>query len=266
MCLATLAPAAPVAARSAPPTCNGLRATVVGTSHADHLIGTPHRDVIVGLGGDDVIDGRGGNDVICGGLGSDDLSGGTGDDRLFGNEVSYERSATGVVVDLSARPGIGKVTGEGVDTVKLFKHLTVTGSSHADTMTGTEGPDTLVGGAGNDTMFGLGGNDELTPEREDLKQRADADVVYGGAGDDRVISYKGRDEIHGGDGADQLVSFAKAPATIHGDAGNDDIAMNLTQTSPYAADGGTGTDSLTLGDRTARHRAARFLAAARSHW
>src|SRR5262249_49780216 len=32
-----------------PPRCGGKRATIVGTSHADHLKGTKHADVIAGL-------------------------------------------------------------------------------------------------------------------------------------------------------------------------------------------------------------------------
>ncbi|MGH8507259.1 MAG: M4 family metallopeptidase [Gammaproteobacteria bacterium] len=67
-----------------PVTCNGLPATIVGTSVADALTGTPGDDVIHGLGGNDVIRGNGGNDVICGGSGKDRLFGGPGGDRLFG--------------------------------------------------------------------------------------------------------------------------------------------------------------------------------------
>ena len=67
------------------PSCNGLDATVIGTSNADTLVGTSGRDVIVGLGGADHIDGRGGNDVICGGGGNDTISGGAGNDYITGN-------------------------------------------------------------------------------------------------------------------------------------------------------------------------------------
>ena len=67
-----------------PPTCDGLRPTIVGTPAKDRIIGTPGRDVIVGLDGDDVIEGRGGDDVICGNAGADRLKGGPGNDRLFG--------------------------------------------------------------------------------------------------------------------------------------------------------------------------------------
>ena len=68
----------------ATPTCDGLKATVVGTPGDDVLSGTSGRDVIVGLGGDDQISGGGGNDVICGGDGDDKLVGAAGNDLVLG--------------------------------------------------------------------------------------------------------------------------------------------------------------------------------------
>jgi Ca2+-binding RTX toxin-like protein len=68
----------------APPPCNGLTATIVGTEGRDRLIGTPGPDVIVGQDGDDTVIGNRGNDVICGGDGWDSLTGGQGKDTLLG--------------------------------------------------------------------------------------------------------------------------------------------------------------------------------------
>ncbi len=68
------------------PTCQGLPATIVGTSGHDVLIGTNGPDVIVGLGGNDVIVGLGGDDVICAGDGNDIVIGGRGDDTILGEE------------------------------------------------------------------------------------------------------------------------------------------------------------------------------------
>jgi hypothetical protein len=69
-------------------TSTGVRCTIVGTKHADHLRGTSGNDVICGLGGNDTIDGRGGNDVIDGGSGNDTLIGGAGNDTLIGGSGS----------------------------------------------------------------------------------------------------------------------------------------------------------------------------------
>jgi hypothetical protein len=46
--------------------CNGMPATIVGTSGDDVLEGTDGDDVIQALDGNDVVFGRGGNDIICG--------------------------------------------------------------------------------------------------------------------------------------------------------------------------------------------------------
>jgi sugar lactone lactonase YvrE len=67
-----------------PPGCDGLTATIVGTTGRDKLKGSAFGDVIAGLGAADEIKGRGGRDVICGGGGPDQISGGAQNDRCFG--------------------------------------------------------------------------------------------------------------------------------------------------------------------------------------
>jgi Ca2+-binding RTX toxin-like protein len=74
-------PSGPV---TAPPTCKGIPATIVGTNGSDVRKGTPGKDVIVGLGGNDKLSGLAGNDLICGGAGKDTLNGGKGNDKLYG--------------------------------------------------------------------------------------------------------------------------------------------------------------------------------------
>jgi Ca2+-binding RTX toxin-like protein len=64
--------------------CDGVAATMTGTSGVDELVGTPDRDVIVGNGGADEIRGRGGNDLICAGAGKDQIEGNAGNDVLRG--------------------------------------------------------------------------------------------------------------------------------------------------------------------------------------
>lgn len=69
-----------------PPTCNGVRATCVGTNGHDLILGTDTPDVIVAGPGNDVVHGCGDNDTICGGPGNDSLMGARGDDTLLGEE------------------------------------------------------------------------------------------------------------------------------------------------------------------------------------
>lgn len=79
---------------SALTTCQGKKATLIGTAKSETLVGTTRDDVIVGLGGDDRILGMGGNDIICGGSGHDMAVGGTGKDTCDAEkQTSCEKSA-----------------------------------------------------------------------------------------------------------------------------------------------------------------------------
>lgn len=118
-------------------TCQGIRATIVGTEAGDTLKGTAGRDVIAGLGGNDIIDGGGGNDLICGGAGPDTLRGGTGNDKLFG-------AAGNDILN----------GGDGSDDLD--------GGAGNDTLKGGKGADDLFGGAGNDQLFGGPGTDRIS--------------------------------------------------------------------------------------------------------
>jgi uncharacterized delta-60 repeat protein len=126
-------------------TCQGHKATIVGTAKADRIKGTGHADVIVTLGGNDVIDGGGGNDIICAGAGNDHISGGAGNDLIYGQD------------------GLDTITGgAGSDTLDGGAgndHLS--GSAGADTLTGDAGKDSLAGGPGSDHLSGGAGNDTL---------------------------------------------------------------------------------------------------------
>ncbi len=64
--------------------CDGMRATIVGTDGDDVIGGTDGRDVIAGRGGSDIIDAGTGGDIVCGGDGADVLSGDAGMDVVLG--------------------------------------------------------------------------------------------------------------------------------------------------------------------------------------
>ena len=79
-------PAASGPALAAPPRCQGITATIVGTQDGELIRGTRGRDVIVARGGADRVVAGDGNDLVCGGAGDDTILGGGGRDRLFGDE------------------------------------------------------------------------------------------------------------------------------------------------------------------------------------
>lgn len=97
--------------------CNGLKATIVGTSGKDSIKGTAKRDVIAAGSGDDKIRSLGGKDVVCGESGRDDLGGGADADTLLG--------------------------GPGQDILR--------GAGGPDRMVGGPGTDQLLGGPGRDS-------------------------------------------------------------------------------------------------------------------
>ena len=125
-------PTGPTPTPSATPTptvplkiCNGLPATIVGTSGNDLLIGTDGDDIIHGKGGNDEIKGRGGADILCGGSGDDVVRGGGDADFLKG--------------------------GSGNDFLK--------GGGDRDVLVGNKGNDTLNGGDDDDKCIdGNGSN------------------------------------------------------------------------------------------------------------
>jgi poly-gamma-glutamate synthesis protein (capsule biosynthesis protein) len=64
--------------------CEGRRATVLGTPGADVIDGTDGADVIVARGGDDTIRTWAGDDIVCAGDGDDEVDAGYGIDRVWG--------------------------------------------------------------------------------------------------------------------------------------------------------------------------------------
>jgi Ca2+-binding RTX toxin-like protein len=118
------------------PTCQGRRATIVGTGGDDVLIGTSGADVIVTGGGRDWVGASGGDDMICTGGASDVVIAGPGDDTVYS--------------------GVGRdsIFGEEGDD-------TMTGGTRGDVVGGGSGHDTLLGRAGRDNLIGHDGDDDL---------------------------------------------------------------------------------------------------------
>lgn len=251
--------------------CGGERATIVGTSGPDVLLGTTGHDVIVGLAGNDYLNGRGGDDLLCGGDGGDRVNGGPGDDQLWGGRgvvrpdsdygppdklnggpdddimvagarersqiattISYDMSTQPVVADL----GAGTVTGWGTDLIvggDLDHPIEFTGSRYDDQVTGTEHFDVVRAGAGDDTLVGLGSRDYLYGGEG-------SDELQGGAGGDVLKAGTGSDLVHGGDDRDLIYAGDRHPDRLFGDAGSDQIEVEVGDSPDWEIDGGPGRD------------------------
>jgi parallel beta-helix repeat protein len=232
----TMPAASPCAAMgpqaSPPPQCDGLDATVAGsTANNDTITGTAGDDVIAGLEGNDTINGGGGNDTICGDGGADKLSGGLGNDTIIGHnrdpasglppsfdagdvgaggagddtitvpKLDYSHASGPVNVDLDA----SLVTGEGTDHV--YPATQAVGSKFGDTMIGPPVPGAILdGGAGIDQI-----SDQ------------DSGQLIGGTGNDTLTGAFGKDSLAGGDGTDSLMGGGGVD-TLRGGTGADSMS------------------------------------------
>jgi Ca2+-binding RTX toxin-like protein len=192
------------------PTCQGVPATIVGTTH--HINGTEGDDVIVvRITGNNYIRAGGGNDLVCGGDGHDFLYDGKGHDRFYGgagedfleqesierdffdggpgfDAVDYTSRTYDQYVNLRDRKANDGVRGEHDRLLSVGS--VYTGSGNDVLVAGTE-PNTdgksfpayqdyyLTGGAGNDLLIGGPLGERMGP----------------GAGEDVVRARGGRDWI-----------------------------------------------------------------------
>lgn len=255
-----------------PVRCDGLTPTIEADAGGGTITGTAGDDVILGSAAEDRIDGGAGNDVICGGGEHDVLIGGPGDDVLLGeagtdevipgpgddlvdggpsryDTLSYRDTTRGIRADMAS----GRVTGEGIDTVRNVEYLTGTmwpdriiAGPNTASVEGLAGDDVLIGSAGSDRLQGGGGRDRIDggPGRDEVDGGAGKDLLRGGPGDDILVGGVSVDVVRGGAGDDLLFG-----ATPH-DCGSGDCRF------PYLVladllDGGPGRDTCLDGRRFA---------------
>ncbi|WP_135078455.1 cadherin-like domain-containing protein [Terasakiella sp. SH-1] len=197
--------------------------TTEGSSGADTITGTTSADTITALAGDD---------LITGGLGDDTIDGGEGDDTAVfsGNAADYSfgENASGqmTITDNNGADGDdGTDVLVSIEKFQFADQLLQENDNDQDGQ-GADTDDRLLGGNGVDTIYGGGGNDEI------LSFNA-ADILYGGSGNDSLWGGNGNDTITGGSGAD----------LIYGENGDDVIILS---SGDVTISGGKGTDSLRL--------------------
>ena len=224
------------------------------------------------------------------------LDGGTGIDfahldfsRLTTADVTFTLSAAVKLVDAS-------VTLRHIEAVHITGNSgnnSFTGGNLDDIFQGGSGDDTIAGGKGNDTLYGEDGNDTLeggegndfivggpvppldmdvfhTEEfigeysDEDWEKYEDDDIIYGGAGNDRIEDYLGANLIDAGAGDDVVTAshFMYTPAwqdplirhpspvplsdTVDLGPGNDRFIGMLLPGDALALNGGGGIDRAEL--------------------
>ncbi|MDZ8053280.1 MAG: phytase [Aulosira sp. ZfuVER01] len=173
-----------------------------GSSNSDDISVKPNQTVITGDGAD-IVESTEGNTIITG----------NGDDTVFAGSNS---SAS---------------TGEGSDRVFVgannpAKNTTVNGGAGNDELTVVEanGINNLFGEAGNDTLQVIEGS------RQNL---------YGGSGDDTLISSGSNNRLYGGTGDDKL--FSNSSDSLFGGDGDDVLFAGDRGNNRLT--GGNGADS-----------------------
>ena len=150
-------------------------------------------DSVLGLGGNDSIDGGADNDTILGEAGRDTITGGEGNDSLQG--------------------GLGNdslIGGAGTDWASYASATgAVTVNLGAGTSSGADGNDNLIG---IENILGGDGNDVLTGDNF-------ANVLDGGAGDDRLYGGDGNDTLIGGAGTTDYVDYGLLTQSVTVDLG-----------------------------------------------
>jgi len=131
---------------------------------------------------------------------------------------------TGGTVSIIGSSGQDVLNGDSNDS------NTINGSGGIDTINGGSAADSLIGGDGNDVIASGGG----------------ADTISGDAGNDSITGGSGNEVITGGAGNDTIVS-STGNDNIDGGADNDYIVLSTNLTSADTLAGGTGTDTLSLG-------------------
>ncbi|MDA7915257.1 DUF4347 domain-containing protein, partial [bacterium] len=130
------------------------------------------------------------------------------------------------------------------------------GGSGEDFIFGQAGADIISGGAGVDKLFGGDGEDHIYgttddfvsggSERDRLDGVGDDITIFGGPGDDIIVTGSGRSiTVLGGDGGDTIQVSGSRGAMIHGGAGVDIFTVNeaARETSIY---GGEERDKYTI--------------------
>ncbi|ANI53302.1 MULTISPECIES: hypothetical protein [Pseudomonas] len=217
---------------------------IEGSQYSDNFMGSAGNDTFIGGGGADAVDGRDGIDSVW-----------------------YLTSASAVEINLQTGINLG---GDALGDM-LTNIEGVMGSHFDDTLTGNDADNTLEGGRGSDLINGGDGNDviygglvsDIGPfSLEGVADNAQADQLYGGSGDDVIVSAEndlgtnafgedGNDAVTvvngsaiGGIGNDVLTGKGST-YSLFGGEGDDRLILNLAgqQASGGFANGGEGDDT-----------------------
>ncbi|MBU2866289.1 Hint domain-containing protein [Pacificibacter marinus] len=210
----------------------------------------------------DYVDGGAGNDTIYTGDDADTVLGGDGDDTIYSgidNDTVYGGSGNDTIIDVQGADYVDGGDGDdyidvGNDTFSDYvgddPALPNALYPYGSDQNTEDGKDTVYGGAGNDTILTGDDADYIDGGSGDdtINAGIDDDVVYGGTGNDTIIGGHGSDEIYGGDGDDYIDASDVDGVMNHTDE-SDDTDPAPENDRDYV-DGGAGDDTIIGGDDT----------------
>ncbi|MDG2224390.1 MAG: PKD domain-containing protein [Rubripirellula sp.] len=209
-------------------------------------------DSIVSVSGDDTIDSGTGNDVLFFRSFSDKvIKDGGGTDTLNFSGVSQgSGTVDGITLDLRIDNGVPQTVHSTGSIALEGTFENVIGSNFKDFLVSSDASNQLFGGGGDDRIVTSGGFDTvLGGEGSDsiFGGPGGNDSIDGGTGNDLITSGDGdNDSVIGGDGNDTITSGGGIGDSLFGGSGNDSIVSGGA--GRESLDGGSGDDSLVGGD------------------
>ena len=181
----------------------------------DFVIGGSGNDYLIGGEGDDRLYGRAGNDLLQGGEGNDTLSGDQGTDTLDGGNGTDTADFSGSSEAITVNLANGSLGGI---TDLLVSVENFAGSSFDDRLSGDANANVFFGGGGDDVLTGHAGGDTLDGGQGN-------DRISGGPGDDLLSGGPGNDTILGGSGTDAFLYGATSLGSGDAAAGERDSIL-----------------------------------------
>lgn len=220
---------------------------ICGGEGADRLRGGLGPDRLQGNTGDDELSGGpqgvGGGDLLNGGNGDDRLVPGRDTDPgRRPDQLVWTGAVRGLVVDLPA----GTATGQGSDTIALADDVRVVLTDFDDVLTGSRWRDQVVPGHGQDRISTGGGRDEVAFPSGDDPSAEPADVVNLGSGADVLRHADGDLTAYAGAGADLVIERGTGGDVVFGGAGDDRLRTRLSDAAGQEVHGDRGRDTLTV--------------------
>jgi Ca2+-binding RTX toxin-like protein len=228
--------------------------TAYGGGGDDTLNGGPGNDILQGESGNDTYNYAvgGGSDVIADTAGVDVVSFGAG---IAASAVTPTRIGANLVLEVHVSGNAGTVTianyfsGQETEEIRFSDGTfwdvasvraqvlaasatsgndlilgydsadTIDSLAGDDTVHGAGGNDVVDGGAGSDTLYGEDGNDTLSAGMGDARNARVSNYLYGGNGDDVLIS-SGKTDVLFGEAGNDICLGAGGIDTLQDDAGN----------------------------------------------